>query len=104
MERFMIIYHGAPGGVPEAAEHDLGRWAAWLDGMGGAVIDRGSLSHAAVEIKSRLLGPKAATSTISGYSVIQAADFNAAVGMAEQCPIFDTQGWAEVVRLTTSLA
>jgi hypothetical protein len=103
MERFLIIYHGAPGGEPETAEHEPARWAAWLDSLGAAVIDRGGLSHAAVEIKSRLLGPKAATSTISGYTLIQASDFNEAVRVAEQCPIFDTQGWAEVARLTTPL-
>jgi hypothetical protein len=103
MERFLIIYHGAPGGEPEEAEQHPGPWAAWLDSLGSAVLDRGSLSHAAVEVKSRLLGPKSATSTISGYSVIQAEDFNAAVRVAEMCPIFETNGWAEIVRLTTSL-
>lgn len=103
MDRFLIIYHGAPGGTPEEAEQHLGRWGAWLDSLGTAVLDRGSLSHAAVEIKSRLLGPKAATSTISGYSVLQAEDFNAAVAVAEGCPIFETNGWTEVVRLTTPL-
>jgi hypothetical protein len=103
MDRFLIIYHGAPGGVPEAAEQNLGAWAAWLDSLGAAVLDRGSLSHAAVEVKSRLLGPKAATSTISGYSIIGAEDFNDAVRIAEMCPIFDTNGWTEIVRLTTRL-
>jgi hypothetical protein len=103
MERFLIIYHGAPGGEPDDAERNLGRWAAWLDSLGTAVLDRGSLSHAAVEVKSRLLGPKAATSTISGYSIIQADDFNVAVRVAEMCPIFETNGWTEIVRLTTPL-
>lgn len=103
MDRFLIIYHGAPGGEPGEAEQYLGRWTVWLDSLGSAVLDRGSLSHAAVEVKSRLLGPKSATSTISGYSVLQAEDFNAAVRIAEMCPIFETNGWAELVRLTTSL-
>jgi hypothetical protein len=104
MERFLIVYHGSPGGEPEEAEQQLGPWASWLDALGSAVLDRGSLSHAAVEVKSRLLGPKSATSTVSGYSVIQAEDFNAAVRVAEKCPIFETNGWAEIVRLTTPLA
>ena len=104
MERFLIVYRGAPGGVAsESAQHKPERWAAWFDNLGAAVIDRGSLSHGAVEVPSRLLGPKESTSSLSGYSVVQASDFNAAVALAESSPIFDEGGSVEIARLTTSL-
>jgi hypothetical protein len=104
MERFLIVYRGAPGSTPEASKHDPQRWRAWFDSLGAAVLDRGSPSAAAVEIPSRLLGPKESTSSLSGYSVIAASDFNAAVRLAETCPIFEEDGSVEIARLGETFA
>lgn len=98
MERFLIVYRGAPGSTPEAAP-DPQVWRAWFDALGANAIDRGSLSAAAVNIPSRLLGPKESTSSLSGYCVIAADDFNAAVSLAQACPIFDEGGSLEIARL-----
>ena len=103
MERFLIVYRGAAGGTPEASEHSPELWAAWLDSLGAAVLDRGSLTHSSVEIPSRLLGPMLSSSSLSGYSLVQAEDFNAVVRMAEECPIFDEDGSVEIARLTEPL-
>jgi hypothetical protein len=99
MERFLIVYRGAPGSTPEASNYDPQRWAAWFTSLGAAALDRGSLSAAAVEVPSRLLGPKESTSSLSGYAVIAAADFNEAVRLAEACPIFEEDGSVEIARL-----
>lgn len=103
MERFLIVYRGAPDGSSDAPEHHPDRWANWLGAIGSSVVDRGSLTHSSVEIPSRLLGPKLSSSSLSGYSIVEAADFNAAVKLAEACPIFDEQGSVEIARLTDSL-
>jgi hypothetical protein len=104
MERFLIVYRGAPGSTPEASTRDLQRWTTWFESLGANAVDRGSFSAAAVEIPSRLLGPKESTSSLSGYSVIAAADFNAAVRLAEACPIFDEGGSLDIARLGQPLA
>ena len=104
MERFLIVYRGAPGGTSEASDHNPERWAAWFEALGGALLDRGSLTHDSVEISSRLLGPKLSGSSLAGYAVVAATDFNDAVRVAGQCPIFDEHGWVEIARLTDSLA
>ena len=104
MERFLIVYRSAPGGTSEASEHHPGRWSAWFDMLGAAVIDRGSLTHNSVEVTSRLLGPKLSGSTLAGYSLVAATDFNEAVRLAEECPIFDEHGWVEIARLTDAPA
>ncbi len=95
MERFLIIYRGAS----EPAERQEDRWTAWFDAMGGAVLDPGSLTQDSVEIPSRLIGPKASSSSLSGYSVLEALDFNAVVRMVQDCPIFDERGSVEIARL-----
>jgi hypothetical protein len=99
MERFLIVYRGAPGSTPEALERDPQRWRTWFDSLGANAVDRGSLAAAAIDIPSRLLGPKESTSALSGYCVIAAADFNAAVDLADACPIFDDGGSLEIARL-----
>ena len=101
MEKFLIIYRGAAGGPElDSAEHNHAIWSAWFNSLGGALVDRGSLTHASVEVPSRLMGPKLSSSSLTGYSIIAAADFNAAVKLAEACPIFDEHGSVEIARLT----
>lgn len=104
MERFLIVYRGAPGGTSEASEHVPDRWSDWFHSLGPALIDRGTLTHNSVEVVNRLLGPKLSGSTLAGYSVVAAVDFNDAVRLAEQCPIFDEHGWVEIARVTGSPA
>jgi hypothetical protein len=100
MDRFLLVYRGAPDGTPEAREHDQQRWNSWFESLGTKVLDRGSLSHASVDIDTRLAGPKASSSALAGYCLVSAADFNEAVKLSEQCPIFDEHGSLEIARLT----
>ena len=99
MERYLIVYRGAPGGTPGAEERDPARWSTWFDALGAHLVDRGAWAAAAVEVPSRLLGPKESASSLHGYAVIAAEDFDAAVRHAERCPIFDEGGSVEIARL-----
>lgn len=101
MERFLLVYRGAPEGTVETQRHDLQRWDSWFDSLGVRMLDRGSLAQASVDIDTRLAGPKSASSALAGYSVLAAADFNEAVKLAERCPIFDEHGSLEVARLAS---
>lgn len=99
MERFLIVYRGAPVGKGEEAVHHPEQWSAWFDGLGAALLDRGSLTQASVEVPSRLIGPKLSGSSLSGYSIVEAADFDEIVRIAQACPIFDKRGSVEIARL-----
>ena len=99
MERFLIVYRGGSDARLEASGRNPQRWTNWFDSLGAALLERGGLSLGAVEVPNRLLGPKESTSSLSGYSVIQARDFNDAVRLAEACPIFDEDGSVEIARL-----
>ena len=101
MDRFLLVYRGAPDGSAESRQHDLQRWASWFDSLGDRVLDRGSLSHASVDIDTRLAGPKSSSSSLTGYSVVAATDFNEAVALAQQCPIFDEHGSLEIAHLAS---
>jgi len=100
MERFLLVYRGAPDGTAEARQHVPQRWVSWYDSLGGRLLDRGSLTHASVDIDTRLAGPKSSSSSLAGYSILAATDFNEAVTLAEQCPIFDEHGSLEIAHLS----
>ena len=103
MERFLIVYRGAPAGLSEGerpeAEHHPERWSAWFERLGTALLDRGSLTQASVEVPSRLIGPKLSGSALSGYSIVAAPDFDAVVALVQECPVFDERGSVEIARL-----
>lgn len=100
MDRFLIVYRGAADGSADAPAREPARWNAWFASLGAGLLDRGSMARGAVDIPSRLLGPKESTSSLSGYAVLQAADFNAAVALAQACPIFDEGGSLEIAHLS----
>lgn len=99
MERYLIVYRGSTVDESEGPQHDGARWDAWFDSLGSALVERGGLARSSVEVPSRLRGPKLNSASLSGYSVIAAVDFNAAVEVAESCPIFDEKGSVEIARL-----
>lgn len=99
MEQFLLVFRGPPAGASDATPHDAARWNAWLEELGGAVVERGKLCSGSVDIKTRLTGPKISADTLHGYSVIAAADFNEAVRLAMDCPVFDEQGWLEIAHI-----
>ena len=99
MERYLLVYRGATIDESEGPQHDPARWDAWFNSLGGALVDRGGLARSSVEVPSRLRGPKTSASSLSGYSIISAVDFNEAVRLAELCPIFDEKGEVEIARL-----
>jgi hypothetical protein len=99
MERYLIVYRGSTVGESEGPQHNPGEWDKWFEMLGSALVDRGSLALSSVEMPSRLRGPKLNSASLSGYSVITAVDFNEAVSLAEECPIFDEKGSVEIARL-----
>lgn len=98
MAKYLFVYHGgkSPATEEEVAEV-LDAWGSWMGGMGAAVVDGGNPIG-----ESRTVGPDGSVSAggganpLSGYSVIEAPDFDAALAHAKGCPILDAGGSVEV--------
>jgi len=101
MERFLLVYRGDPEGAADGHPHDPQRWTKWFDVLGPRLLDRGSMSLGSVDVDTRLAGPKDSSSLIAGYSVLAAADFNDAVTLTAQCPIFEEHGALQIAHLST---
>jgi hypothetical protein len=87
MANYLLTYHG--GGMPETPEENakvMAAWNAWFHELGDAVVDGGNPCS-----QAKAISPDGsvmdATSAPSGYSVIRAADMDAAVAAAKGCPV-----------------
>lgn len=93
MAQFLFVYHmGSSSPMPtdpEEIEAGMEKWRSWMGSLGDALVVPGSpvgksntVSHDGV---TRNGGPNPA----AGYSVVEAADIDAANDMAKGCPILD---------------
>ena len=87
MANYLLTYYG--GGMPETQEAQaqvMQAWTAWFGQLGDALVDGGNPTST-----SRAISPDGsvmdATSAPSGYSIIKAADIDAAVAAAKGCPV-----------------
>jgi hypothetical protein len=107
MPEFMFIFRDgdARGDSPEQMQKRIQKWFAWFDGLtkagaykgqaaplepGGKVVRGGSR-------RSVSDGPYAeAKDLVGGYAIVEAKDLDAAVELADGCPIYERDGAVEV--------
>ncbi len=95
MANYLLTYYG--GGMPETQEEQarvMDAWTAWFGQLGDTLVDGGNPTS-----RSRAISPDGsvmdATSAPTGYSIISAADLDAAVTAAKGCPVL--AGGASIV-------
>lgn len=98
MSKYVLAYHG--GGMPEdPAEQQriMTAWEIWFGTMGAAVLDGGNpIGEARTVGSDGSVTPGGGTNPLSGYSLIDAPDIDAALAHAKGCPILDSGGSVEV--------
>jgi len=93
MPKFMFIYHG--GGrpeTPEDGERVMAAWGAWMEGMGAALVDPGNPAGMSKTVSADGVTDDGGANPVSGYTLVNAPDMEAAIGMARGCPILDGGG------------
>jgi hypothetical protein len=97
MAKFVFTYSGG-GPMPETdAEREavMSAWTGWLGGLGAAALDPGNPFGASSTVDSSGVS-NGGGSGLSGFSVVDAANIDAAVEMAKGCPIIGAGGSVEV--------
>ena len=73
------------------------QWTTWFAGLGAAVVDGGNpVSGAKVVAANGKVADGGGANPISGYSVLKADSLDAAVKMAQGCPILQGGGSVQV--------
>lgn len=92
MSNFVLTFRNAAGHVPDEVEGPA--WMAWFGELGSSVVDMGSQVGATSSLGSAPTG-----SVVSGYTIVQAVDLEAAILLAKGCPGLAHGGAVEVGEL-----
>jgi len=98
MAKFLLAYHG--GGMPETEEEQaqvLAAWGEWYGKLGASVVDPGNPIGQARSVSSDgSVSSGGGANPVSGYSIIDVSDIDAAIDAAKGCPVLQSGGSVEV--------
>jgi len=88
---FMMVYKGEATDMSAMTEEEasgvMAKWAAWMETVGSALVDVGTpFGSGASVVDDGTLGTAAAA---SGYSIVEAADLDAARQLTDGHPFLD---------------
>lgn len=101
MAKYVFTYHGGGGAdMAQAASQEdiaaeMAKWEAWYGELGEAIVDGGNpFGQTKVVTSNGVSGPN--DNPVTGYTIIDASDIDAAVAAAKGCPILQHGGNVEV--------
>lgn len=105
MANYLLAYHG--GGMPEAEEQRakvMAEWGQWFGALGPALVDGGNpVSRTSTITPSGSVSAGGGANPVTGYSVIKADTMEAAVQMAQGCPLLESGGSIEVAETFSAM-
>lgn len=100
MPNYLLAYHG--GSTPEGEEAQaasLEAWNDWMEAVGEQLLDGGNPVGASRTVSADGSVADTEGDRVSGYSIIEADDIDAAIEIARGCPIIADGGSIEVAEL-----
>lgn len=99
MAKFAIFYLGGNKEMsPEEGKAHRQGWQDWLSGLGEAVVSPGNPMMGNKTVTGAGVADTDGAMRITGYTVVEAADMDAALAMAKGCPFLD-MGTLEVAEM-----
>ena len=99
MSKFVFAYHGGSGMPASEAEQAavMEAWGQWFGALGDAVVDGGAPTGTARTVASDgSASDGGGANPLTGYTIIEAADLDAATDIARGCPVLANGGSVEV--------
>ena len=100
MAKYLLLYTGGSGMPQTEAEQKaiMDDWTAWYNRLGGAVVDPGNpTSPTAKSIDSNGKVSDGPVGTmVTGYTILKADSLDAAVALAQGCPVLKSNGQISV--------
>lgn len=99
MAQYLITYLGTPkSGTPEENQQHMSKYRAWLSSLGDSAVSPANPIKNTRTVNSDG-SVTAGTSSMSGFTIIQADSEEAALGIAKACPFLEVGGSLEVSEL-----
>ena len=97
MTKYLLAYKG--GGMPATEQERqavMAAWGQWFGALGTAVVDGGNPFGKSRAVAATGARGDGASSSLTGYSVLQAESLDAAAKLAAGCPILKGGGTVDV--------
>ncbi|HYW82521.1 MAG TPA: hypothetical protein VFB30_04660 [Spirochaetia bacterium] len=100
MNKFVVLYSGGKAPTtPQEGEASMKVWQSWFGKLGGAVVEAGAPFGGSKTVTSSGVQDGTSGNVSNGYSVLQAADLNAAAKLVKDCPIVAEGGKVHIFGL-----
>ena len=90
MPKYMLTFHGEMNmedmpSDPKAVQAMMAAWGAWYESMGEGLVDGGAPFSVSTAVDAN--GGTDAPAQLTGYTIIDAADMDAATAIAKGSPV-----------------
>lgn len=100
MSKYVLAYHGGKRfETREEGQAHMKKWNAWNDGLGKAVINPGMYFGMSKTVSQDGVEDGGGSNPLSGITILEADDMEAALEMAKACPHVDIGGIIEVAEI-----
>ena len=100
MPNFMIAYYG--GNQPSSKEEgmaQMGRWKAWVEGLGETIVNPGTPLPVSKLVTSSSVDADNDPNSMKGFAVVKAASMDAAIEIAKSDPFLENGGTVRVSQM-----
>ncbi len=100
MPKFMLAYHGGnePGSQEEGMAQ-MGKWKAWIAGLGESIVNPGTPLPVSTLVTSGRVDDDNDPNAMKGFAVVQAESMAAAVAIAQSDPFLEHGGTIRVSQM-----
>ena len=95
MPHYVFTYHQAKGYVPGSDADAMAAWQSYFEGIAAHIVDPGK-----PVFERRTIGEIGEATQLGGFTVINAADMDEAMALAQGCPSLQRAGGVQVGELT----
>ena len=100
MPQYLITYLGTPKQMsPEEGQQHMSEYRAWLSSLGDSAISPANPLKNTKTVNSDGSVTPGGSSTMSGFTIIEAESEEAALSIAKVCPFLEVGGSLEVSEL-----
>ncbi len=100
MSQYLIVYLGGEQpSSPEEGQQHFAKYMEWLTSLGDAAVSPANPLKDTNTVKADGSVTDGSSSTMSGYTIVEADSMEAALSMAKACPFLDIGGSLEVSEL-----
>jgi len=101
MSQYIIVYlGGVQPSSPEEGKQHFAKYMEWLNSLGDSAVSPANPLKDTNTVNSDGSITNSATSTMSGFTILEVDSMDEALSIAKKCPFLDLGGSLEVSELT----